>query len=313
MRAGNYVEETTTAIAGASGNGAVTLTAIANTPRFSTVLGTGATTVRYVIEDTVNKKFESGIGTVAANVLTRSRPQITWDGATYKDASSSVAALAFGSTPASGNIKIRMAPLAEIAGALKPGRQQITDADNLWALYPISEHMQAGSNGSARTFYPNIEYYAGYKMSTAGLLTGIRIDLRTTSGAGTLKWALYDVGHNGLPNNKLVTFNNVNLSATGLKTDTAVASWAPANGIWLPPGWYVIGMICDVQIDLGGNTNNIDSLYCRSNGYGYGDTLRVAGSFASGLPATPSLSGASMNDPGASGHGNAWIGLKVIA
>ena len=37
MRAANYVEETTTSIAGTSGDGAVTLTQITSTPRFSTV------------------------------------------------------------------------------------------------------------------------------------------------------------------------------------------------------------------------------------------------------------------------------------
>ena len=71
MRSADYVEETTTSIAGTSGDGAVTLTAVTSKPRLSTVFGTQATTIRYVIEDTSSKKFEQGLGSVSSNVLTR--------------------------------------------------------------------------------------------------------------------------------------------------------------------------------------------------------------------------------------------------
>ena len=109
MRAANFIEETTTSIAGTNGDGAVTLSQITSRPRFSTVLGTQNTTVRYVIEDTVIFKYESGIGHVSSNVLTRTKPQVTWDGTTYTDVGTT--ALQFGSSPTSGNIRVRMAPV----------------------------------------------------------------------------------------------------------------------------------------------------------------------------------------------------------
>ena len=80
MRSMDYVEMTTTSIAGTLGDGAVTCTAITNTPTFTLAFGAGAATVMYVIEDVVNKKFEKGIGSVAGNVLTRTKPQLTWSG-----------------------------------------------------------------------------------------------------------------------------------------------------------------------------------------------------------------------------------------
>jgi hypothetical protein len=311
-RAANFVQETTTSIAGTSGDGAVTTTAISLSPRLSNALGTQATTVRYVIQQASTGKAESGIGVISANVLTRSRPQITWDGTTFKDASTgAVAPLQFGSSPTAGDVVIRIAPLAESAPMAQPGRQTLIAGDGVWDNYPFSRHLIPNNNGQAVSFSADREYYACYYNEVPGLLVGSQIDLM--SGTGNLKRAVYDVNSSGLPGNKILTLNNVTLSGTGAKTDTASGTWIPAGGIWIPAGWLVLGFISDAAFTMrGAPMGQAHTLYNRVNGYGFTDTLWKAGSYAAGLPAVPNLTGGSMGTPTGT-NGCAWLGLKVVA
>lgn len=307
-RSANFVQETTTSIAGTSGDGAVTTTAIANTPRLSTALGTQATTVRYVIQQTSSNKLESGIGVISANVLTRTRPQITWDGTTWAD--KAPAALQFGSAPTAGDTIIRIGPLTESSPMAAPGRQRIIAGDGAWDTFPFSRHLPATNSGAAMSFSANIEYYSCYYNEVPGLIDGSQIDLM--SGTGNMKRCIYDVNSAGLPGNKILTLNNVVLSGTGLKTDTAYGTWTPASGIWVAAGWLIIGFIADVAFTLRGVANNAQpTVYNRQGGYGYTDTLFKAGSYATGLPNVPNLVGGSMAGGGSSTNGCAWHGLRV--
>lgn len=310
MRAANFVEETTTSIAGTGGNGAVTLTAVTGRPRFSTVFGTQATTVRYVIEDTTNGKFETGVGVVSANVLTRTRPQVTWDGTTYDDSTPSP--LAFGSAPASGNVRVRISATAESQGVVIPGANRSIGGDS-WRDYQITNSVGWDNNGGGASLGANVEYYTCYENAAAGLLDGIQFDV-VTGASGSMKLALYSVGANGLPASKIVDFNVANVATTGLKTDTATGTWGPAGGVWLPPGWYYIGFIasaaCSIRGFSSGGSWSIKKKtpLGREGGYGWGNTVSASGSYSSGLPASPS--------PGSIiGAGNAlsvpWIGLRV--
>lgn len=311
MRAGNFVEETTTSIAGTNGDGAVTMTAITSVPRFSTVLGTQATTVRYTIEDTVTKSWETGIGSVASNVLTRTRPQITWNGTTYDDSTPSP--IAFGSTPTSGNVRIRMAATAESQGLVVSGVNNTFSGD-AWRDYPITNSVGWANGGSAATLTANTEYYTCHYNLTAGLLTGIQFDV-TTALTGGMKLALYAVGSNGLPGQRIVTFNTASVSTTGIKTDTTTGTWSPSGPVWLVPGYYYIGFISDVACAIRGFTSSGEfSIKARTplgrlDGYGWSNTASVAGSYASGLPASPAPTAivgtlSALSVP--------WIGLRVV-
>lgn len=311
MRAANFVEETTTSIAGTSGNGAVTLTAIASTPRFSTVFGTGATTIRYVIEDTVGKKFETGIGSVASNVLTRSRPQVTWDGTTYDDSAPSP--IAFGSTPTSGDIKIRLSQTAENSLNALPGiNLTIAGGDPDWQFYRPSANNWINSL-TGRTLVANREYYHAYRLDHAGLLSGVQFQVTTLVAASNMKLALYGVGTNGFPSNKLLDFNTADTSTTGLKTDAATGTWSPAGPIWLTPGWYYIGYIPSHAIAINGsggsNFLHAPSPVGRQNNYGWTDTCFASGNYATGLPANPTITDlAAVNEPQA----RHTLGLRVV-
>lgn len=313
MRAADYVEETTTSIAGTSGDGAVTMTQITNVPRFSTVFGTGATTVRYEIEDTVNKKFEMGIGSVASNVLTRTSPKITWDGSALDDSSPS--AIQFGSSPTSGNIKIRMAAVAETLFPVAPGRQTTISGDSNWRDYDFSASIRYTGSFNNLTLTADREYYQAYLCLLAGSLNGMQVNVQSTPGASNIKVALYSIGSSGLPDQKICDFNTLNSGTTGVKTDTTTSTWSPAGPIYMTPGWYAIGFICNAAINLNAGPSGLSMMttqmpFGRKNVYGGSTLVYVSGSYTTGLPATPTWSGATLGDPGTA-HSNVAFALKI--
>lgn len=289
MRAANFVEETTTSIAGTNGNGAVTMTAVTGRPRFSTVFGTQATTVRYIIEDTTNGKTEVGIGSVASNVLTRTRPQITWDGTTYDDSTPSP--IQFGSTPTTGNVRIRMAATAEFQGVVLPGVNTTIAGSADWRDYPITNNTHFNPEQSGDVVTVDRMYYSCYRLDVSGLLQGIQVPVTNAVASSGLKMALYSCGVNGLPDRKIVTFNTLDTATTGMKTDTTTGTWSPAGPVWLTAGWYYIGWISNGAITIRGSGSNTFELHRtplgRHSGYGYGNTVYESGSYASGPPASP--------------------------
>lgn len=315
MRAANYVEETTTSIAGTNGNGAVTMTAIANVPRFSTVFGTQATTIRYVIEDTVNKKFETGIGSVSSNVLTRTRPQVTWDGTTYDDSTPSP--IQFGSSPASGNIRIRMAATAEMQSpALMQGvNRTINTGDNTKRDFRLSGTKTETSNGTSGTKTANRLYYTAYLLEHSGLLDGISFEITSAVASSSVKWGIFDVGVDGLPNNRLALFNDVTTTTTGVKIDNATGTWSPAGPVWLNAGWYAIGILCSHAVsflcDTGTPANTRQTPFGRENSYGYSDTFYVSRTFANGIPSVADMTGAVLVPAQSVDNGRIQIRMRV--
>lgn len=312
MRAADFIEETTTSIAGTGGDGAVTLTQITGRPRFSSAFGTQNTTCRYTIEDTVNNHYETGIGHVSSNVLTRTRPQITWDGSTWDDSTPSP--LAFGSSPTSGNIRVRMSAMAETFEGAIPGHNSVVAGDATWRDYPISNHMAWDNDGTTATLTANREQYWLYYLSCPGLLNGAQFEVISSSASDSLKWALYSCGHNGMPAAKIVDFVTTSVASTGVKTDTATGSWSPAGPVWLTGGWYFVGAISAGAPGLRGfspfSFNGRRNPLGRFNGYGWGNSVYIAGSYSTGLPATPNLSGGTM-DTITDAIGGVWFGLKV--
>lgn len=314
MRSADYVEMTTTSIAGTSGDGAVTCTQITSTPTFTIVFGSAATTVRYVIEDTVNKKFETGIGSVASNVLTRTAPRVTWDGSTLDDTSPS--ALQFGSSPTSGNVKIRLAPtVAHVGFVGLPGRQTTISGDSNWRDYDFSATVRYTGSNNGLVLTADREYYQVWRQTYQGRLNGMQININATPGTSAMKVALYSIGSDGLPSQKLLDFNSLTTTTTGVKTDTTTSTWSPAGEFFMSPGWYAIGFIANAAITLpaGGSGTSAETTqmpYGRKNVYGGSTLVYVSGSYTTGLPANPTWSGATLGDPGTY-HSNVMFGLRV--
>jgi len=314
MRQADYIEMTTTSIA-SSGAGAVTLTARTNIPTFSKAFGTQNTDVRYEIEDTVNNTYERGLGRVSSGVLTRTTPQITWDGTTWTDVAPSALTFAGAGSPTSGNIRIRIAPCVADKGANMVARQSTIAGDSSWRDYWISEGRPWTGNGSGAALTANQEYYVPILITMGGVLAGVQFEVTTNVAASNMKHALYNQGSDGLPGTKIVDFVTTATATTGIKTDTASASWTPAGKVALSPGIYWIGYLpshaISIRCDSSGNSSGISTPLGRKNGYGFGTNANVAGSYSTGLPAIPSLGSAAMGDPGVAGA--AWYGLKVTA
>lgn len=315
MSRADFVEETTTSIAGTLGNGAVTLTQITGMPRFSTVFGTGTRLVDYVIEDTVGLKFEKGYGSVASNVLTRSTVHATWDGTTWNDTSAT--ALQFGSTPTSGNIRIRMAPTADaFIGAMPAIQTGLGDAYKGWQF---SGHLITNSTPANSTALGTAnEYYIAYELLTRGKVDGFAIEVTTAgTGGNGIKAGLYEVGTNGLPGPCITRFNAIALGSTGFKTDTTPGTWAGNAGpLRLTPGWFYIGIMTNdsaVTINKYAGGGHVKQTPAgRADGYGWSNTLSktAENSYATGLPSGTPTGTYSLISP-ASGTGGLLAWLKV--
>lgn len=311
MRFLDGIEMTTTAIA--SGTGAVTMTAITAEPDFTLGLGSTNTDCPYVIWDTVNGYFERGRGRVAANVLTRTKPQTVYNGTTLNCDSPS--AFNFGATPTSGQIKIRLTADPAMMG-INLGQIQTSISGDTWRDFPISAHLQQTATGSPKTLVANTEYYSCYKTERAGVLKGVQSEV-TTGLSGNLKLCLYGLNYDGLPGAKIVDFVTQTTTSAAVKTDTAPASWSVTTPIYLPAGWYYIGFISDVASTLRANAGvggllTMPTPLGRRNQYGYGNMIKNAGSYTTGMPATYAVGSSAIVDNGAE-ISTMWMGLKQAA
>ncbi|MES2048874.1 MAG: hypothetical protein V4447_10765 [Pseudomonadota bacterium] len=321
MRAYDFVESTTILIGGTGGNGAVTLSAISGTPGLVQAIGAVSTQlVRYVIRDestTSAKKFESGIGTLSGTTLTRTRPQISWDGSTntLKDGSGGVAAtpIAFGSTPTAGNVIISLSAMAEDKFPALVGAQT-TVGSSAFRDYLISQHVNTLNSGGGAALVANTQYYCYSMVTIAGLLTGIQLNVTAAVAASHIRLGLYDYGNDGLPKNLLCTFNIVDSSTTGLKADTTISTWNPSNSLWLNPDWYPIGVLSDNTPSIlcaGGFQMAPRSPLSDTNAYGPGFSISVPQAYSSGLQPTFSGTPSAINNGGANNINCPWLGLKI--
>lgn len=318
MRAVNFVQQAASSIAGTNGDGAVTMEAITGSPTFAQA---GARSLRYVMEQKSTGTMESGLGSITAGVLTRAKPQVTWDGTTFKDGSGGVAVtpLQFGSAPAAGDVVIRSAPTAEDRAPVLHARSSVVIGGEPWREYPISAHLHQANGGAAVSLVAGIQYYAVYRVETAGLLTGVQFEVMGAAvNPSNVRLGLYEIGVNGMPGSLLATFNPANTSTTGIKTDTAVNTWAPAGGVYLTPGWVVIGVLADAAVQLRCGAGNLitqaPSPYGKTGAYGQGYVLSVSQPYSSGLQAAFPNAGQTWPGNGSANNlNNIWIGLKVAA
>lgn len=295
MSIADFVEETTTSIAGTNGDGAVTLTQLTSRPRFSSVFGTGTRLVKYVIEDTVSPKFETGLGTVASNVLTRTLVQATWDGTTWDD--TQPVAIQFGSTPASGNVRIRMAATSSSFLPAPPVIREGTASARYATAsnaYQPSAHLPHKTGGVSLTPATSTEYYSLYYNLSPGRLVGAAIDVMTAVAGSGIKIGLYEVGTNALPGPCITQFNAISCAATGFTADETAGTWTVNAGPLRPGiGWFYIGaMVSSAGIGIRStNTQNagVDvmfSLLGQRDGYGvlWQVTKTAENTYTTGLP-----------------------------
>lgn len=292
MSAADFIEETTTSIAGTNGNGAVTLSQQTGLPRFSSVFGTNPRHVDYVIEDTVGLKFEKGFGIVSGNVLTRTLVHATWDGTTYLN--SGAVALAFGSAPTTGNIRIRLAPTVDASFRAPPALQL---ANTSFGGYNPSAHVNCPNGGTSTSFSTGIEYYFPYLNAIRGAVAGIGFKLNTVGAAGAqVKMGIYEVGPDGLPGACITQTNAIDAAsgAGSVHADATPASWLVNPGpIRLATEWYYIGfLVNDATAAMWGQPLHAAGYQIAMppigsyGAYGWGSHVRktAQNTFAVGLP-----------------------------
>lgn len=295
MSRASWIEMTTTSIAGTGGDGAVTMTALTSIPTFTSVFGSGTRMVEYTIEDTTAGayKFEEGMGSVASNVLTRSKVRATWTGSVYDGTVPT--ALAFGSSPSSGVIRIRLAPHAHEFIHAPPGIVSGISGDTLDG-YQASGHLSTFGNpgNSGGTLATATEYYFPFLCLIRGQCDGFFIYIDTAGAGGTgIKAALYDVGIDGAPGPCITRFNALSCASTGAKTDTVPSTWGINTGpLRFGVGWFYVGLMTDGTPTLTGwpySSNGQLIAYPpvgKQGGYGWGQVLRKAAenSYATGMP-----------------------------
>lgn len=200
--------------------------------------------------------------------------------------------------------------------AALPGQNVTIAGDANWRDYPITNNCVGANSGAGIALTAAREHYTAYCLYGSGLLVGAQFEVTTAASGTSMKWALYPIGHDGLPGAKIVDFVTTSVGSTGVKTDTATGSWSPAGPVWLPAGWYAIGFLPESTPSIRGFSSATAQIsrtpFGRHSGYGYGNTVYVAGNYSTGLPATPSLSGGTMVIS-SNNLSVPWFGLKVTA
>lgn len=209
---------------------------------------TGTITVDYSISEYTDStkvtlsKAETGIGSydTSTEVLTRTRVLSTWDGTNYLPkygTSTAPSAINFGTTSA--NIDIMIAPIAN--GIMPPipftsgAVASVTDG-----LGVLQGNLQVTT--TTAVLASGTTYYVPYLLMYGAMFSkfSVRTTATLTGGTPTLDGAVYEVGTNGLPGKRLISFTQITSVGT---TNTTYTSTALATPVGLVPGWYYFGLL----------------------------------------------------------------------
>lgn len=226
---------------GTGGSGTLTLVAVTGFPDVTKVFGTSGTRlIELEINEytdstyTVLSKQETGIWSVNLSTLVATRTKVlsTWDGTTYlpnPGSASAPSALTIGNTAA--NVRIVCAPNA--AGILPPTpfiATSTSDTGSQTALNFIAGSSSAISLTAGFIAYTPvlIAHHGPFSQAT------MRVTTAMTGGSPTLNVALYEVGSDGLPGNKLIDFGSVGAPNTA----ATLQNTAIGTPVEVVPGWY---------------------------------------------------------------------------
>jgi hypothetical protein len=277
----------------APGTGTVSCSSVSGFPTFDTAFSASSNTrmVDYTIEDSVAVQMEWGMGSYTNGVLTRSKVKGTFTGGTLLEIAPT--AINFAGTAA--NITVRISPLAD---SFLPGfpaaNISSTPASNVYnSAGLLSGHIFQRSIPGVAITASAVEYYFPFLWQGQGDITQFAVYLGTAQAGGAGKFALYDVGSDGLPGNFIVSFGTLTLSSgSGTIITQAAANWGGfTTGLPLPCGWYYIGCIFTA-------TTTYPSLAVSPQGtclatpagftshyYGFTTALKfTSGNYATGMP-----------------------------
>lgn len=222
-------------------------------------------------------KVERGYGTFtySTKVLARTKPTITWDGSTLDNTAPSKISFA------SSGVTVKMTP----AGA--DGHIpffNVTTGDDLGMC---SAHIQNSTGTLIGTV--DVEWYTPFLWTGRGQIVQAGIYVTTGQAGGAAKLALYAVGVDGLPGERIKDFNSgapFSCTASGAKT-------VAVTGLWLPPGWYYTGLIATASSTMPTFQSGSASGRISPAGTDSGANIQrftKSGNYTTGLPSPASTS-----------------------
>jgi hypothetical protein len=219
---GYGIKETTAT----TGTGTLTLSSVANYPRFSNAFIDGDLCC-YSLLDSNGAPLECGVGTyTATNTLARTYPLVTYTGGTYDNTDPTALSL-------SGTTTVICTGAPQSGFPFLPGigtaaGQKITAGQN------------PNTAGTSSTFVALTLYVIAHQVNVARPITAIRFRIAAAAAAGKIiRVGLYRVGTDGVLGTLLQTSGDIAADTTGIKSYTLGAATT------YPPGWYGVAAISD--------------------------------------------------------------------
>jgi hypothetical protein len=231
------------------GTGALTLAAVTGWPTIQDIWGSSGTRwLAYNIQEWSGTdhsgppiKAEAGVGSIVLStmVLTRTKPTSTWNstGPTYDGTSPT--AISFGTT--ADNVRVSCSPLAELSPECIPWAVDAAPGVNCGMSSP---HAMVSS--STRSGAANTGYFMAFLWLGVGELIQASFHVQTAGTATGVKMAIFEVGSNGLPGNRLLDINN----ASPATATAGVKSSSISAGFYLPPDWYYAALVANGTVTL---------------------------------------------------------------
>ncbi len=251
---------------GTGGSGTLTLAAVTGFPQPTSAYGSSGTRlIRYVIAEYTDSTFatlsklEWGIGSLvlSTNVLTRTTVLGSWtSGGSYNNGNPT--ALSFGNTAA--NIQILVGAGGSTQKLGTPGLWNF--GGDIWR--PFNTRITYDSNVGAYTLTANQMLWIPVEFIHGGPISQVAVSVAVLHAASALRVGLYEWDPvNGGPLNLINEFTSASQIAP---TSTGWRSVTMGTPIWVPPGFYWIGLLGnDSTVQLDRLTHSGEGLFSSSS------------------------------------------------
>lgn len=224
----NFTEETCTG----TGNTLELIDATTGNIKFNKKFADGDL-VDYVLEDSSGVIKVGGVGVYvsATDDITRNDTW-NWGGTTYDDNPSTNIVL-------SGGIHTVRCGIIDknITGIGLVGERTLTTTGT-------SHAFQSGRPGNNQLLVADRLTMSAFFLSVAGVYEGVDFDVNTAVAASVARCGVYSVNLDGTVGKLLFETANISTATSGLKSPVT------ASPVYLPVGWYVVGIVSDEAITI---------------------------------------------------------------
>lgn len=289
---------------GTGGSSTITLASVTGFPQFTSAFGTSGTLfVDYQIAEYTDatfstlKNYEAGIGSLvlSTNVLTRTLPNVTYNGTTYNMVNPT--ALTFGNTAA--NFIITFGGASDTQKRGLSSTFNVTSAgSDIWQ--PFNTRVTYDSNNSTFTLTNGNLLFIPVEYIYTKPITQVAVDVTTLAASSNLRMGIYDTDTaTGGPVNLITEFTSGGAIAT---TATGFRAVTMASPFWTPPGFYWLCLQADNSTAVLRRLSHFGHSLLSSNG-GQRDLLMFdKGGTYGALPAVAPTSSGSVYSRSAGGQ-----------